>query len=66
MKESKKIRIIFKSGESLVLEVTDFNVHLLNGNMTGMDWKHSDGAPFRLAFVDIAEVAAVCQIMDGD
>jgi hypothetical protein len=31
-----------------------------------MDWKHSDGAPFRLAFVDIAEVAAVCQIMDGD
>ena len=61
---SKKVRLILKSGESLVLEVTDFKVHLLNGKITGMDWEHSEDATFRLAFIDLEEIAAACQIMD--
>lgn len=65
MTESKKVRVLFKSGESIVLEVTDFQVHLAAGKVAGLDWVHSDDAPFRLAFLDLGEIAAVCQIMEG-
>jgi hypothetical protein len=64
MNESKTVVVLFKSGESLTLRVTDFKVHILNGHVTGMDWKHPDDAPICIAFVDVAEIAAAYQVMD--
>jgi hypothetical protein len=62
---TKHVRILFKSGESIVLEIVEFKVVISDGKVSGLDWVHSEDASFRLAFIDPAEIAAVCQIMNG-
>jgi hypothetical protein len=62
MEESKRVAILFKSGQRLNLDVTDFQIHIANGKITGMDWEHSKDASIRLAFMDLEEIAAAWQV----
>jgi hypothetical protein len=62
MSEAKQVKVILKSGVTMVFLVTEFELTLEGGRVTGLKWAMSENSPERIAFLDLDEIAAVTQV----
>jgi hypothetical protein len=61
-----KMRIIFKSGADVTLDVTEFTIGKNGfGNLRSLQWSYKDAA-VAMKYVDIGEIACIVRIYEED